>query len=109
MSIFYKLINQAQITSHKIGFGIILIAFLLGCKETIIILTPPSVSILSVSKVSLSSFEITIDYKPGEGQEITDSRIELENLTIYDSPIIIEKLNLGGNEPFSYPHSMQVI
>jgi hypothetical protein len=90
-----KLANQVNCVKYKTGIWFILIVLLMGCKETITVLPPPSITIKQVKQLSLSSFEIELEISSAERQKISDGTIELKDLTLLNSPSITENLIIG--------------
>ncbi len=75
---------------------IFIAAVVFSCKEITTVLPSPSITLNSVKQISFKSFEIEIGFNPGEGQALKNIELELENLTILNSPVITERIDLTG-------------
>lgn len=67
---------------------------LTNCKEITTILPSPSITLTSVKQITFKTFEIEIDFDPGDGQVIKSIELELQDLTILNSPKIIENVEI---------------
>lgn len=81
----------------KLCLFIIFILHLTACEEITHYYESPSIQLKSVTQKSLSSFEVSMEVYKGEGQILQYVELELQDLTILDSPIIIKQIQLNDD------------
>ncbi|MHA7112073.1 Kelch repeat-containing protein [Sunxiuqinia elliptica] len=75
-----------------------LFAITLSCKKEQIILTSPSIEIVSAKQIALTTFEVVVQIDIGEDQDIKKAEVILDDITVLSVPDIINDIKLNEKQ-----------